>query len=89
MSFLVNTTYRTHEEEIMDDFSINGPILQDALDKLATINKLLGGNNVTLNGLKVILKNQSKNAVYTIMDIGCGGGDMLRYDRRIWKKGRL
>lgn len=86
MSFLVNTTYRTQEEEIMDDFSIDGPILNDALDKLATINKLLGGNIVTLNGLKFLLKNQSKDKPLTIIDLGCGGGDILREIAEYGKK---
>ena len=78
MSFLVDTTYRTEESEIMDDFSIEGVMLHDALDKLATINKLLGGNGVTLDGLKFLLKNHSKEEVITIIDLGCGGGDILR-----------
>lgn len=78
MSFLVNTKYRTEAEEIMDDFSIAGPILNDTLDKLATINKLLGGNAVILEGLKMLLKNQSKTKLITIIDLGCGGGDILR-----------
>ena len=78
MSFLVNTTHRTEADEIMDDFSIEGPILDDALDKLATINKLLGGNIVTLNGLKKLLKNRPKTIPLIIVDLGCGGGDILR-----------
>ena len=78
MSFLVDTTYRTDNEEIMDDFSIDGPLLNDALDKLATINKLLGGNGVTLSGLKILLKNHPKDIPITIIDLGCGGGDILR-----------
>ena len=78
MNFLVDTTYRTDAEEIMDDFSIDGPILNDALDKLATINKLLGGNIVTLNGLKKLLRNHPKDKPITIIDLGCGGGDILR-----------
>lgn len=86
MSFLVNTTYRTNEEEIMDDFSIDGPLLNDALDKLATINKLLGGNGVTLNGLKILLKNQPKDKLITIIDLGCGGGDILRTIANYGKK---
>jgi 2-polyprenyl-3-methyl-5-hydroxy-6-metoxy-1,4-benzoquinol methylase len=86
MSFLVNTTYRTDEEEIMDDFSIDGPLLNDALDKLATINKLLGGNDVTLNGLKILLKNHPKDKTITIIDLGCGGGDILRAIANYGKK---
>lgn len=78
MSFLVDTTYRTEAEEIMDDFSIKGTLLRDTLDKLAIINKLLGGNLVTLNGLKLLLKNQDKKQPITIIDLGCGGGGILR-----------
>lgn len=78
MSLLINTKYRTEEEEIMDDFSINGTLLRDALDKLATINKWLGGNTVTIDGLKILLKGQPKDKVITIIDLGCGGGDILR-----------
>ncbi|MEO8773010.1 MAG: methyltransferase domain-containing protein, partial [Gelidibacter sp.] len=78
MSFLVNTKYRTEAEEIMDDFSIEGPLLNDTLDKLATINKLLGGNVVILKGLQTLLKNHSKTKLITIIDLGCGGGDILR-----------
>ncbi|AUC83030.1 methyltransferase domain-containing protein [Lacinutrix sp. Bg11-31] len=78
MSFLVNTKHRSEEEEIMDNLDYNGPILHDALDKLAKINQWLGGNIVTINGLKKALKNQTKTETITIVDLGCGGGDILR-----------
>ncbi|MGB3608018.1 MAG: methyltransferase domain-containing protein [Psychroserpens sp.] len=78
MSILVDTTYRSNEEEIMDDLDYNGPILHDALDKLAKINQWLGGNKVTINGLKLALKNHDKSKLITIIDLGCGGGDILR-----------
>ncbi len=60
MSLLINTKYRTEETEIMDDFSINGDLLRDTLDKLAGINKWLGGNKVTINGLKKLIKDHPK-----------------------------
>lgn len=78
MSLLVNTAYRSEAEEIMDDLDYNGPILHDALDKLAKINQWLGGNIVTVNGLKKTLKNHRKDEAITIIDLGCGGGDILR-----------
>lgn len=78
MAFLVNTKQRTDKEEIMDDFSIGGDLLRDTLNKLENINRWLGGNKVTLNGLKTILKNYSKTKEITILDIGCGHGDILR-----------
>jgi 2-polyprenyl-3-methyl-5-hydroxy-6-metoxy-1,4-benzoquinol methylase len=86
MNFLVSTTYRSEAEEIMDDLDYNGPILHDALNKLAKINKWLGGNQVTLNGLKKVLKNHPKQEPITIIDLGCGGGDMLRAVSRFGKK---
>jgi 2-polyprenyl-3-methyl-5-hydroxy-6-metoxy-1,4-benzoquinol methylase len=63
----------------MDDFELEGEVLQDALDKIAKINQLLGGNKLTLQGVETLLKNQDKNSEITIVDIGCGNGDMLRY----------
>ena len=78
MSFLVDTSHRSSEMEIMDDFTIEGALFRDTLDKLEFINRFLGGNSVTINGLKKLLKNQSKNKTITIVDLGCGNGDILR-----------
>ncbi|MGO4821697.1 MULTISPECIES: methyltransferase domain-containing protein [unclassified Flavobacterium] len=75
---LINTKYRTDEEEIMDDFAMEGPILKDALDKIANINQLLGGNKLTLLGVKQLLKKVDPTSEITIVDVGCGNGDMLR-----------
>jgi 2-polyprenyl-3-methyl-5-hydroxy-6-metoxy-1,4-benzoquinol methylase len=75
---LLNTKYRTDEPETMDDFAMEGEILRDALDKIAKINQLLGGNQLTLRGVQKLLGNISKTATITIVDVGCGNGDMLR-----------
>lgn len=83
---MVNTTYRSTEVEIMDDFSVQGEMLKESLDQLANINKWLGGNLVTLNGLQKILKKQPKNNLLTIVDLGCGNGDMLREISKYGKK---
>lgn len=90
----IDTSKRSEAPEIMDDFNLKGEILRDALDKIASINRLLGGNKVTLQGLKHLLKSNAstyssvKNAnagnnafdkrEITILDVGCGNGDMLR-----------
>ena len=74
----LNTKYRTNEPEIMDDFAMEGEILRDALDKIAKINQLLGGNQLTLQGVQSLLKAIPKEKEVTIVDIGCGNGDMLR-----------
>lgn len=74
---IVNTKYRAVAREIMDDFSLEGEELRNALDKIADINKLLGGNRLTLNGVKQLLKETNKQEI-TIVDVGCGNGGMLR-----------
>jgi 2-polyprenyl-3-methyl-5-hydroxy-6-metoxy-1,4-benzoquinol methylase len=86
MSVLVNTKYRSDKQEIMDDMDYSGDILYDSLDKLAKINQWLGGNKVTINGLKKVLKDTNKSEIITIIDLGCGGGDMLREVSRFGKK---
>ena len=75
---LLNTKHRTDEPETMDDFAMEGEILRDALDKIAKINQLLGGNQLTLRGVQELIGNISKTTTFTIVDVGCGNGDMLR-----------
>ena len=86
MSFFVDTSSRSKEIEIMDDFSLKGEILKDTLDKLELTNRLLGGNRVTILGLKKIIKNIPKNNIITIIDLGCGHGDILRDIAKFGKK---
>jgi 2-polyprenyl-3-methyl-5-hydroxy-6-metoxy-1,4-benzoquinol methylase len=74
----INTKYRTDKPEIMDDFNMEGDVLRDALNKIAKINQFLGGNQLTLQGVKKLLSKVSKLDEITIVDVGCGNGDMLR-----------
>ena len=78
MSFGVDTTYRSNEKELMDDLSFDGDILYDTLDKIAIINKVLGGNKVVLDGIDFLLQNSDQTDPITIVDLGCGNGAMLR-----------
>ena len=61
----------------MDDLESSGPVLQQTLKELKTINRWLGGNKVTLTGLKKLME-QSPQESYHLTDMGCGGGDMIR-----------
>jgi 2-polyprenyl-3-methyl-5-hydroxy-6-metoxy-1,4-benzoquinol methylase len=67
---------RSAETEIMDDLECSGAMLDQALRELEFINKWLGGNAVTLNAIRKLLHGRTKEHVYTIADLGCGGGDM-------------
>lgn len=68
---------RSFEKELMDDLECSGEELEQTLKELKTINKWLGGNDVTTSGLeKIFLAHPQEE--YGIADIGCGGGDMMR-----------
>ncbi|HNP19561.1 MAG TPA: methyltransferase domain-containing protein [Fulvivirga sp.] len=71
-----NFNQRSYEPELMDDFEITGQVIDQTLRELDTINKLLGGNYVTINGLEKLIKNNQQELI--IADIGCGSGDMLK-----------
>ena len=85
----IDTTYRTQETEIMDDFMLHGEELRDALDQIARINTLLGGNKLTLQGVKELLKNADKSKPIVIADIGCDNGDMLRMLSKYGRKNNI
>lgn len=75
---LVDTKHRSTEIEIMDDLDMSGDLLISSLDQLARINKWLGGNKITIDGLKTMLQNHPKDKTISIVDLGCGNGDLLR-----------
>ena len=85
----INTQYRTQETEIMDDFSLQGEELRSALDQIAAINQFLGGNKLTLEGVKKLLNNIDHSKTIVIADIGCGNGDMLRMLAKYGQKNNL
>ncbi|WP_291104125.1 MULTISPECIES: methyltransferase domain-containing protein [unclassified Flavobacterium] len=74
----LNTKSRTDKPESMDDFAMEGEILRDTLDKIAKINQFLGGNKLTLQGVQSLIAYIPQSTEITIVDIGCGNGDMLR-----------
>ncbi|MCM4158872.1 methyltransferase domain-containing protein [Antarcticibacterium flavum] len=74
----INTSKRTNDSEIMDDFDLQGPELEVTLDDLDKVNKWLGGNKITLQGVKKLLLEHPGSNPISILDIGCGNGSMLR-----------
>lgn len=74
----IDTTTRTDAPELMDELSIQGTELRDTLDQIANINRLLGGNKITLGGVQQLLAKVPKSEDIVIADLGCGNGDMLR-----------
>lgn len=66
---------RTLLPEKMDQPGVDPVEIRQALHELEVINKLLGGYHVILDALEKI---ETPGHDFTIMDLGCGGGDMLR-----------
>ena len=62
----------------MDDLAATGEVIDQTLRELEVINRLLGGNYVTTNGLGKLLKNHTNQSPIQIADLGCGGGDILK-----------
>ncbi|MCM4156808.1 methyltransferase domain-containing protein [Gramella sp. AN32] len=70
--------FRSKEAEIMDDFDLQGEELTRTLQDLENINTWLGGNKITIEGIKFLLKDLDKDKKYSIADVGCGNGSVLR-----------
>ncbi|NND61978.1 MAG: methyltransferase domain-containing protein [Flavobacteriaceae bacterium] len=70
--------YRSSEEEIMDNFNLQGEQLELLLSDLSVVNSWLGGNSITLGGIQKLLNKFPKKESLTIIDVGCGDGEMLR-----------
>ncbi len=68
---------RTSDPEIMDEFDLRGEELEQTLADLERVNLLLGGNTVTIKGIKELLP-KNKNQEIIIADVGCGSGAILR-----------
>lgn len=79
---------RSKEPELMDDHTLPDDQLQAALNDISLANKYLGGNNITINGLQYFFKKYSQSK-YTIVDMGCGDGEVLREVARYCRKKKI
>jgi 2-polyprenyl-3-methyl-5-hydroxy-6-metoxy-1,4-benzoquinol methylase len=68
---------RSSSIEIMDDLNCSGEVVFQTLRELEFINRTLGGNAVTISGVRQLLKGNQPDSLH-IVDLGCGGGDMLK-----------
>ncbi len=77
---------RSRQPEFMDEAYLKGREMENVLKDLKYVNKHLGGINITLNGITKLLQNKEKTTIYTILDVGCGDGEMLRQCELFAKK---
>lgn len=70
---------RSAQTELIDEPGIPFSDWEVCLNELNVVNKLLGGHKITIEGVKVLLKNADKiKRNIIICEIGCGGGDNLK-----------
>jgi 2-polyprenyl-3-methyl-5-hydroxy-6-metoxy-1,4-benzoquinol methylase len=74
---MVDFTRRSTEIEIMDTYSGTTKELDTILQDINKVNRLLGGYSITLSAVFKLLALEDKES-YTILDMGCAEGTMLR-----------
>ena len=73
-----STRYRSTEKEILDEIDLEKKDLREVFSDLDRVNRVLGGNQITLSGLQKLLRNSLWQEPLKILDVGCGNGSMLR-----------
>jgi len=75
----------------MDDLTLATDALRQNLRELEVTNRLLGGNEVTTRGIAELFNSQFSilNSQFSIADLGCGGGDMLRLIAGFFRNKRI
>ena len=74
---MIDFSKRSADVEIMDDLDYAGEMMDRTLGELEVINRWLGGNSVTINGISKLLKGTEPGRRVHVADLGCGRGDML------------
>lgn len=75
---------RNRDSELMDDCELEAGLLEEVFCDIDRSNRILGGNKITLECVGQLITEYPQES-YTIMDMGCGNGSMLR---RVVKLGR-
>lgn len=70
-------TSRSTEREIMDDFQGDVSTLKSVLSDISRVNRILGGNRITINAVARLMEAHPQEK-YTIVDVGCADGAMLK-----------
>ncbi len=73
---MVDLKYRSAKKELLDAEGIPFADIKRNMQELDTINRLLGGHAITIEGLNHFT-GQNPGEI-SICEIGCGGGDNLR-----------
>ena len=73
---MINLTERSTKTEILDEDDLPFEEVKICMKELNSINTLLGGHKITIDGVDEFFLNKKKT--FTVCEIGCGGGDNLK-----------
>ncbi len=90
---MINLKTRSYKKELLDSGGIPFEDIKRNMKELNTINTLLGGHTITINGVKNILHSYIRKGDFTkpilIAEIGCGGGDNIKAISKWGKKNNI
>ncbi len=82
---LKKLSQRSEDIELMDNFKDGISELKVVLKDINRVNRVLGGNSITINAVLELVNKYSKKE-YVIVDVGCAEGAMLRQMARVFRK---
>lgn len=84
----MNFQNRIHTTEQLDDLSLSGKVLFNALSSLKFINRVFGNHRQLSNSVLKYCKTHPSKKNFRIVDLGCGGGDSIsRIANKLEQKG--
>ena len=74
---MIDLKVRSNQKEILDDWLGDTHELECVLKDINRVNRILGGNSITVNAVISLIQEHPKES-YSILDMGCAEGNMLR-----------
>lgn len=81
---MINLSQRSDEEELMDDLLCAGAVVDQTLAELDVINRLLGGNQISLKVFKDLIEGRTQPL--HLVDLGCGSGGLMKVMAELCRK---
>lgn len=79
---------RSYKKELLDRGDIPFEDIKRNMKELNTVNTLLGGHSITIQGIKHLIQQSNKTSFH-VCEIGCGGGDNLSAIHKWAKKHKI